>query len=162
MKCESCGNWLLSRKTVYEDGTEIATYTAPEGKGHCKVLDIDTVAFFGCFSFEAGEHVEVTAKVGLPWQHFTMIPCPACSGAPGDAGMHCQCAGTGLVRRYDDRYIGEERTRKHPKEVELEKAVASTKRRAELEALLAGMEPPAEVREIDGTVLQPMSPASVI
>ena len=47
-----------------------------------------------------------------------MGPCPDCTDSPGcQNGRGChRCAGTGNVRFYDDGYIGEERTRLHPKE----------------------------------------------
>jgi hypothetical protein len=67
-------------------------------------------------------------KPGAPWQHSHAGPCPDCKGRgspdPGPVqdgqvapshGCH-RCAGTGKVRYYDDGYVGEERTRLHPKE----------------------------------------------
>jgi hypothetical protein len=93
-------------------------------------LNIETPAEFGCAKFEQARHsseakvffevqVETERKDGAPWQHFTMIECPACSGHPGlgEAGR-CKCAGTGKTRLYDDGYVGDEHTRKHPKELE--------------------------------------------
>ena len=136
MRCDGCGNWVRERKTLYGDGTEIVTYTAPEGKGRCRVLALDTDPTFGCTSFQEGGHVDITPKTGFPHHHFVMIHCPACSGNPGGGG--CKCAGTGLVRLYDDGYVGDERTRRHPKDAE---------------------NPPA----IDpGTLLAPVAPASVL
>lgn len=136
MKCEACGNWLLIRKTVYGDGTEIVTYKAPEGKGHCRDLKLDTEPTFGCTSFVEGGHIEELAKPGAPHHHFVMIKCLACAGDPG--GGSCRCAGTGLVRLYDDGYVGDEQTRKHPKDAE---------------------SPPA----VDpGTILQPIAPPSIL
>lgn len=119
MTCAECGNWILARKTVYEDGSEIVTFSSPEPTiGHCDFLNIDTQSVFGCNAFVSGDHIAITAKSGSPWQHFVMIPCPACSGGSGCHGR-CKCAGTGLVRLYDDGYIGDEAIRKHPKEIEL-------------------------------------------
>lgn len=116
--CQNCANWLLERKTVYDDGSEVSTYKSPEGKGNCQVLNFDTVPDFGCISFKAGDHVEITHKSGTPWQNWRYDICPSCNGRgnPGDAKPCMQCYGTGRVRYYDDGFIGEERTRLHPKE----------------------------------------------
>src|SRR5579863_7449404 len=117
MKCANCSNWTLERATVYEDGSRIVTYTAPVGKGHCDTLNLDTVPEFGCLSFAAGDHVKLEHKTGAPWQHWKMIACPECNRNPGvGSGFMCRCAGTGNVRRYDDGYVGDEKTRMHPKE----------------------------------------------
>ena len=115
MQCGLCKHWLTGRKTIYQDGTEITTYAAPGDQGICRQLDMLTKALFGCVSFEPGsEHVEVITKDGAPWQHWKMIPCPSCAGSPG--GGRCLCAGTGLTRQYDDGHIGDEHTRRHPRE----------------------------------------------
>ena len=116
MNCAECGYWTTQRKTVYGDGSEIVTYTAPPDKGQCAPLGIDTASDFGCNKFSTGGHVRVTRKDGAPWQNFRMIQCPSCSGNPG--GGDCKCAGTGLTRLYDDGFVGDERTRRHPKESE--------------------------------------------
>jgi hypothetical protein len=123
-QCDGCLKWTVARQTLYADGSKVDTFRAPEGKGHCEALDIDTTPDFGCTKHEAAPegfaHVYVSQKGGAPWQHWTMIACPDCSGAgssndrPDD-----RCAGTGKVRRYDDGFIGDERTRMHPKEREL-------------------------------------------
>jgi len=119
MRCLDCGNWVLARTTRYEDGSEVVNYSAPEGKGHCDVLGVDTAADFGCTAFVVGGHVKTATKSGSPWSHWTMVNCPDCQGK-GSAGSSChRCAGTGNVRRYDDGHVGEERTRMHPKEKEL-------------------------------------------
>ena len=120
MRCDECEHWTLSRQTHYEDGSAIATFTAPSGKGHCDLLNLDTAPEFGCTSFRASNiHVVITHKAGAPWQHFKMGPCPDCSGA-GSSGSAChRCAGTGIVRYYDDGFVGEEQHRLHPKEKEL-------------------------------------------
>jgi uncharacterized protein (UPF0212 family) len=115
-KCEGCVHWIIARKTVYGDGAEIVRWSAPSGKGHCNSLGIEVTADFGCNRFlEGDEHVEKTVKAGSPWQHFTMIACPDCGGK-GDGGRGHRCAGTGLVRLYDDGHVGDEQTRRHPKE----------------------------------------------
>lgn len=116
MRCSDCGHWTTERAVVYEDGSRIVNYTAPSGRGHCDVLDLDTAPEFGCTSFVAGGHVRETSKTGASWHHFVMVRCPQCAGNPG--GGSCQCAGTGLVRLYDDGHLGDEKTRKHPKECE--------------------------------------------
>lgn len=117
MNCAECGHWTTQRKTVYGDGSEIITYDAPTAlRGHCEVLNLSTEADFGCTKFFIGDHVRITNKDGAPWHHFKMIPCPDCNQNPG--GGQCRCAGTGLVRLYDDGYVGEEQTRRHPKENE--------------------------------------------
>lgn len=116
MKCDDCERWIICRKNVYDDGSEIVTLQSPSGKGHCDALDIETDFSFGCNRFsKGGEHVDITRKTGSPWRHFIMIPCPDCAGK-GDGGRGHRCAGTGLVRLYDDGYIGDEQTRMHPKE----------------------------------------------
>jgi hypothetical protein len=123
MKCADCGNWTIKRVTIYDDGSEVENYCAPEGKGHCDHLNQDFGPDFGCIAFVPGIHVHAERKSGAPWQHWRMITCPDCAGHPGrGAGGRCRCAGTGLVRLYDDGYVGEEQTRKHPKEKELASA----------------------------------------
>lgn len=116
-KCESCQHWTIKRVTTYGDRSIIDNWTAPSGKGHCESLGIETAHDFGCNRFieDAGDHVAITIKPGAPWHHFKMIPCPDCAGK-GDGARGHRCAGTGLVRLYDDGYIGDEQTRLHPKE----------------------------------------------
>jgi|ERR1043166_3095243 DNA-directed RNA polymerase subunit RPC12/RpoP len=124
MPCSDCKKWLKQKKNTYEDGSETTTFTSPADKGKCLELGIDTTPSFGCAAYEFSDwdHVERTQKRGAPWQHWAMIPCPDCRGN-GSSGQAChRCAGTGLVRKYDDGYIGEERTRTHPKEIELKVA----------------------------------------
>lgn len=114
--CSSCRNWITRRFTRYGDGVEIDQASFVDGRGACAVLKIETAAEFGCNAFVAGDdHAEITLKTGAPWQHFVMIPCPDCAGR-GDGGSGHRCAGTGLVRLYDDGHIGDEQTRMHPKE----------------------------------------------
>ena len=123
MKCFDCSHWVLARKTVYENGAEIVTYKAPEGKGHCEQLDVDTAPSFGCTDFlsagSGGGVVCCSQKAGAPHSHWTMGPCPDCQGKGNggtDSACH-RCAGTAKVRYYDDGFVGDERTRKHPQEV---------------------------------------------
>jgi len=128
MPCNSCAHWIRARKTIYESGDEVFNFQAPEGKGHCDAIDLDTDPEFGCTKFDAEKpylgvddqpHVIVAHKSGAPWHYSVSGPCPDCAGKgnAGDTGCH-RCAGTGKVRYYDDGYIGEERTRLHPKERE--------------------------------------------
>lgn len=119
--CATCALWIVARVVAYEDGSVIEKWKAPPGKGRCELLGVDVPGEFGCNQHKAGEAHEVEErKDGAPWQHWTMIPCPDCSGAgssndrPDD-----RCAGTGKVRLYDDGHVGDERTRVHPKELEL-------------------------------------------
>ena len=116
--CQDCGNWILERKTIYEDGSEKINYKAPDGKGNCQVLKLDTAPDFGCNNFQYGNHTETNNKSGAPWHHWHYDVCPTCNGRgnPGDAKPCAQCVGTGRVRYYDDGFIGEEKTRLHPNE----------------------------------------------
>lgn len=122
MKCNNCGHWLLKKKTIYGDGSEIVNFSSTDGKGYCKVLSIDTTPEFGCLSFMEGEHVEIIYKENAPWQYWRYDICPSCNGRgspPPPNERHCdRCIGTGRVRYYEDGYIGEERTRLHPNEKE--------------------------------------------
>lgn len=122
--CATCARWIVRRRTIYGDGSIMETFRAPEGKGFCERLNIETEGAFYCNRFESDggrsrdPHIIDEQKPGAPWQHWTMIPCPDCAGAgssndrPDD-----RCAGTGKVRLYDDGHVGDERTRRHPKEV---------------------------------------------
>ena len=119
MNCSACRKWLTSRVTDYENGERIFNFKAADGKGKCEVLDIETDAEFGCNKFEEGhEHIELMPKKsGSPWHHSTRITCPDCKGTgiinDGSCGRCCR---TGTCLLYDDGYLGEERTRRHPKE----------------------------------------------
>jgi predicted RNA-binding Zn-ribbon protein involved in translation (DUF1610 family) len=116
--CRDCAAWVTARVTDYGDGTRIVNFESSSGKGECHVLKIETAEDFGCNKFRPGNYrVVVTRKDGYPHQYFTMIPCPDCGGK-GDGGRGHRCAGTGLVRLYDDGYVGDEQTRMHPKEKE--------------------------------------------
>ncbi len=163
MKCGDCKNWITTEKTVYGDGTEIVRRQSRDGHGQCEALKIETVAAFGCISFDQGDdHIQVERKSGAPWHHFVMIPCPNCNGRGSGDGADHRCAGTGLVRKYDDGYIGDERTRKHPKEIEQEKQDADAKRRAAAQAVIDGLPLPPEPEVIDGTVLKLMPRPNVL
>lgn len=131
--CSSCERWLTTRKTIYDDGSEVVNFHAADGKGLCGHLGLEMPAAFGCilYGLRSGMPVEISRKDGAPWQHSASGPCPDCSGkgnpnagaAPEEnevSSRSChRCAGTGMVRHYDDGYIGEERTRLHPKEREM-------------------------------------------
>jgi predicted RNA-binding Zn-ribbon protein involved in translation (DUF1610 family) len=114
--CAGCKYWIIERGISYTDGTYIGTFQNPAGRGECQILTVQTAEDFGCNKFEAGtEHRIITRKIGAPHQHWVMIPCPDCEGK-GDGARGHRCAGTGLVRLYDDGYVGDEQTRLHPKE----------------------------------------------
>ena len=121
MKCSDCRLWLTMRVTDYEDGSRIIGLQSAEGHGQCQSLNIDTVADFGCNRFEEGhDHIEVMAtKPGSPWHHSHYDTCPDCNGTGliNDSGCR-RCARTGRVLFYDDGYIGEEQTRRHPNEIQ--------------------------------------------
>ena len=123
MRCADCRHWVLERRTEYGSGETKTTYKAPLDSGFCVSLKQETRFSFGCVDFSEGqeEQIVITKKEGPIWRHWVMIECPDCRGgkdpntSPGGFGH--RCAGTGLVRLYDDGYIGDERTRKHPKEI---------------------------------------------
>lgn len=121
MTCANCTHWLTKEITTYSDGSEVVHFQAADGMGRCGALGIDTLASFSCASFSEGiTHVIVRDhKRGSPWQFWRMDACPDCTGRgnQGEGSCH-RCAGTGKVRHYDDGYVGEERTRMHPKERE--------------------------------------------
>ena len=138
--CSGCRKWVLKRRRLYEDGTENVYFEAEAGKGHCEVLDAATKPEFGCYSFEQtdGDHVVTDHVVGMPWQDWTIGPCPDCGGKGSTDSVCHRCAGTGKVRFYADGYVGEERIRRHPKE------------------------PAVEIAVDPSTVLKPMDRASVV
>ena len=121
MHCADCKHWITGQSTTYGDGSVVSNFKSPDGKGQCQQLKQETDASFGCIHFEPGtQHVITQRKNGAPWQHSHAGPCPDCRGVGSSSDASCyRCAGTGLVRHYDDGYIGEERTRLHPKEKEL-------------------------------------------
>lgn len=124
-RCDKCGSWILEKKRVYADGYEAIDFRASVGGGLCDVLNVATPADFSCakFKFKDWSHVVSETLEGEPWQHWHMGKCPDCSGrGSGVEGGACgRCVGTGQVRYYADGYVGEERTRRHPKEPESDK-----------------------------------------
>lgn len=116
MSCNTCRKWVTQRVTDYEDGTRIVNFACSPGMGKCEILQIETANDFSCSKWEEGhEHVEIIGnKSGSPWHHYQWGICPDCTGV----GWMCRrCAGTGSVCYYDDGFIGENQTRKHPNEV---------------------------------------------
>jgi hypothetical protein len=162
--CSDCKLWTVKRRRIYQDGTEVVFYTAPEGKGHCNVLAVETRAAFSCIAFEpaAAESTHVvTELLNEPaWKLFKMGPCPDCNGLGSRDGACWRCAGTGNVRYYDDGHIGEERTRKHPIEIEMEKQAERAAQVEKARKLAAG-EDVVEPEVIDPTVLRPMPKPNV-
>jgi len=117
--CKDCSNWVLERRRRYSDGTEITLFEAPSGKGFCDILRMETEPDFGCNKFKSAfpwGGVSIENVEGAPWEHFKMGPCPDCNGTGGGESACHRCAGIAKVRFYDDGYIGEEQTRRHPKE----------------------------------------------
>lgn len=158
MRCDGCENWTTKRVTRYSNNEEVVNWAAPEGKGRCSHLDIDTPAEFGCLKFAAGgaDHVKREWKNGEPWQHWVMVSCPDCGGDAKGAVCH-RCAGTGRVRSYDDGYVGEEQTRLHPKEKQNAEPLKCRTCAAVVQITwkacpMCGnrLEPPAETEYVDG------------
>ncbi len=121
MTCGLCRQWTVKKLRRYADGSETVTFEAVPGQGHCDMLAIETQPGFGCSGFTAApdyDHIAVEVIAGAPWEHFRMGPCPECNGrGSGIEGGACgRCTGTGQVRYYDDGYVGEEKTRRHPSE----------------------------------------------
>ncbi len=120
MRCDGCKNWRRGSRTEYGDGTVVDNTLPPTAKCACAILMIATAPDFGCNQFAEGsadDQIEVTRFEGEAWRHFEMIPCPDCSGVGSKADTACyRCAGTRNVRRYGDGFVGDERTRRHPKE----------------------------------------------
>lgn len=122
--CSQCEKWVRERRRHYSDGTEISYYQSPDDKGHCEVLDIDTLPEFGCNQFTpaTSSTCRIEAIDNAPWQRWTFIPCPDCSGVGSSNDRACRrCAGTAKVRRYDDGYVADA-TWDHPLEKERKKA----------------------------------------
>lgn len=125
--CDNCAHWVIARDTHYSNGEIKHTFTMVKGKGECQKLSMVTDHDFGCNKWDRCEddHVEITRKDGAPWQHWQMGPCPNCRarGSHGGEGIEVsrpacdRCAGTGLVRFYEDGFVGEERTRLHPNDI---------------------------------------------
>lgn len=144
MTCDTCANWTVRRRRLYDNGSEIITYEAPAGKGHCEKLGIETPTEFHCAAyFEGDDHVVTERRDGAPWDHFEYRPCPDCNGrgsVPEADNTCCQrCMGTARVRFYEDGYVGEEATRLHPEEKKALEDKARLARRKALEAELAGL-----------------------
>ena len=119
-KCSNCVKWLVQRVTDYEDGSRIINFETQPGMGRCEYLKMDTAESFGCNQFAEGHvHVEIMGKkAGSPWMHSHWGPCPDCKDSPNGPGWGCKrCAGSAKVLHYDDGYVGEEQTRKHPNEI---------------------------------------------
>jgi hypothetical protein len=116
--CLTCKSWICQRVMCYGDGSTVIKFETPEGRGECTLLKIETTADFGCKRFiEGRDHIEVLGhKAGSPWQYFTLGPCPDCKDSAGPGWMCRRCAGTAKVRYYDDGFVGDEQTKRHPKE----------------------------------------------
>jgi hypothetical protein len=122
--CDVCRKWLTQRVTDYENGERIVNFKTEPGKGLCEVLNTETDYDFGCKRFEFGlSHIEVMGrKSGSPWHHSEWGVCPDCKDSPAGPGWGCRrCAGTGRVLYYDDGFVGEEQTRRHPEELKFGK-----------------------------------------
>jgi len=120
LNCASCGHWLVRVEIKYGNGDTIIKWSDPQGRGKCTgpLADTITAPDFGCIKYEAGEPiVQSSFKEGNPWNYWTPGPCPDCGGRgmAGD-GVDDRCCGTGQVRYYDDGFIGDNRSKMHPKE----------------------------------------------
>src|SRR5262245_59336094 len=121
-ECNSCRHWVTKRARIYDDGTERVDFGAEPNCGHCEQLAISTAFNFGCNRYDGpcDVHVRIEHIAGAPWQRWHMDKCPDCAGrGSGLQGGVCgRCSGTGRVRFYADGFIGEEKTRRHPKQPE--------------------------------------------
>jgi hypothetical protein len=120
MTCQNCASWTRERRRVYAD-LEQTYFVAPEGKGRCERLPLDTDPDFHCSMFEDGaDPIKIERIDGEAWKHWDMGSCPDCNGrgCGVEGGVCGRCVGTGKVRFYADWFVGEERTRRHPKEPE--------------------------------------------
>ena len=120
MTCSTCSKWFVRKETHYGNGEVIINWQDPP-RGRCRALDFITTATFECNQYEVGVPiVEVIHKDGEPWHHWVIGPCPKCNGNGvtdnASPRVDDQCCGTGKVRYYDDGFIGENRTYRHPKE----------------------------------------------
>jgi len=125
--CENCKHWLCAVDVTYDDGSVVSSgkvlvaqrliqlHKHPSGLGHCEKLDREFPADFGCGYFieDSWDHTEHYRKNGEPWQHSRNDTCPECNGVGHGCG---RCVGIGKVRFYDDGFVGEEKTRLHPRE----------------------------------------------
>jgi hypothetical protein len=117
--CSDCKHWITARVTDYDSGDRVFNLKCEDGKGECQELKIQTPESFGCNKHAPGdEHfIHLGRKFGAPHLHYVKGPCPDCKDSPTGPGWGClRCAGTGEVRHYDDGFIGENRTYKHPKD----------------------------------------------
>lgn len=122
MRCRDCAFWITAKKRKYKNEQLISYFEAKPGRGLCEKIDIQTVPDFGCNLYQGSDwdHVKVETMEGAPWEFWKMGACPDCGGrgcGAGEGAGRCgRCQGIGQVRFYEDGYIGEERTRRHPKE----------------------------------------------
>ena len=128
MTCSTCSKWFVRKETHYSHGEVIVNWAEPRGYGKCPVLDnMITAPDFECNKYESGAPlVEIAYKDGEPWHHAVHGPCPDCGGRglKSNDKQDDRCCGTGMVLHYDDGYIGENRTKMHPKEREYGKREA--------------------------------------
>ncbi len=128
MTCADCRYWKRGTLRRYANTERYEDATTEEGSP-CRaagpLLGFCTPAEFSCSNYSEfdteDDQVEVVLNAGEPWQVWRMIPCPDCSGAGSldspTPGCY-RCVGTGNVRAYDDGYVGDERSREHPRERE--------------------------------------------
>ncbi len=131
MHCHGCSHWIYERRRQYGDDSILVDYTAPDGKGTCEILNMETVRDFGCLSFapdiSGTSHIRIESIEGAPWERWIYVPCPDCDGrgCTFPDGRPCRrCSGTSKVRRYDDGYVADD-TWDHPKEKERKHAVVN-------------------------------------
>lgn len=166
--CASCNLWVIKCLKVYDDGLEVVLFAAESGKGRCAFLSQETAPDFGCRHWveapDGFDHKSSVRMIGSAFEHWKMGACPDCAGRGShiEGGACHRCAGIGQVRHYDDGHVGEERTRKHPIELEREQTEAREAERARTQAILDGMPLPPAAEVIDGTVLKPLPKASVL
>jgi|SRR6516162_2406076 hypothetical protein len=126
--CCSCSRWKVARTRIYGNGESFDDWRAELGKGRCTLLAVLTKESFGCNEYcEGAEPVIIEHRPEQqPWHHCWAGTCPDCEGkaswgvetSPGfmTTTVCGRCCGTGKVRHYGDGYIGEEKTRRHPKQ----------------------------------------------
>ena len=114
--CSNCKNWVTETRVEYASGEARVVFRSPDREGLCAVLGVPTKTEFSCNSWSFGEiHVVTDRKTGAAWQHWKYGYCPDCAGRGMQGDSTCRrCVGTGHVRFYEDGFIGEERTRRHP------------------------------------------------
>jgi len=124
LTCSTCSKWFIRKETHYGNGEIVVNRAIAEGCGECKVLNVVTNPAFECNQYQFGTPIiEVARKEGAPWHHAVHGPCPDCKGRglTDNEKRDDRCCGTGTVLYYDDGYIGENRTKMHPKEKEFGK-----------------------------------------